>query len=100
MIELKDKIDLALDDENSSSFIKRIGGLEKTTDFGLCEENIFWEKKRRVAHKWEQNTQNFIIPLQNNEKHIINQIINIKDKHGKLVESEIEVENVAPLSLA
>lgn len=53
LIELKDKIDLVFDDENFLLFIKRIGGLEKIIDFGFCEENIFWEKKRRVVYKWE-----------------------------------------------
>ena len=91
--ELKDKIDLALENENSTT--EELEDLRRQLILAFREENTFWEQKSRDQwHRDGDRNTKFHHGI-TKQRRAQNQIISIKDKHGKLVESEIEVENVA-----
>ena len=91
--ELKQKIDQAQDDENSTT--EEVEDLRKQLILAFQEENMFWEQKSRDQwHKHGDRNTKFHHAI-TKQRRAQNRIISIKDKHGRLVESEIEVENVA-----
>ncbi|XP_056847372.1 uncharacterized protein LOC130498048 [Raphanus sativus] len=91
--ELKHKIDLVQDDENSTT--ADLEELRRQLTVAFKEENSFWEQKSRNQwHRHGDRNTKFHHAI-TNQRRAQNRIISIKDKHGKLVESEIEVENVA-----
>ena len=91
--ELKHKIDMAQDDEFTT--IEELEDLRRQLILAFREENSFSEQKSRDQwHKYgDMNTK--FDHATTKQRRAQNRIVSIKDKHGKLVESEIEVENVA-----
>ena len=65
--EIKNKIDLAQNNDNSTT--KELEDLRRQLIFAVIEKTTFWEQKSRGQwHRDGTGTQNFIMPLQNNEE--------------------------------
>ena len=80
------------DDENSKT--EEIEDLRRQLIVAFKEENTFWEQNSRNQwHRYGDRNTKFHYAV-TNQRRAQNRIISIKDKHGKLVESEIGVENV------
>ncbi|XP_056850872.1 uncharacterized protein LOC130500150 [Raphanus sativus] len=91
--ELKRKIDLVQDDENSTT--EELKDLRRQLILAFKEEHSYWEQKSRNQwHKFGDRNTKFHHGI-TKQRRAQNRIISIKDKHGKLVEKETEVENVA-----
>ena len=91
--ELKQKIDLAQDDENSTT--EELEDLRRQLILAFREENMFWEQKSRDQWHRDGDRNTKFHHATTKQRRAQNRIISIKDKNGRLVESEIEVENVA-----
>nr|VDD42065.1 unnamed protein product [Brassica oleracea] len=91
--ELKDKIDLAQDDEFTTT--EELEDLRRQLILAFREENTFWKQKSRDQWDKDGDRNTKFHHATTKQRRAQNRIISIKDKHGKLVESEIEVENVA-----
>ncbi|XP_013608309.1 PREDICTED: uncharacterized protein LOC106315086 [Brassica oleracea var. oleracea] len=59
------------------------------------EENMYWEQKSRDQWHKDGDRNTKFHHATTKKRRVQNRIISIKDKHERLVESEIEVENVA-----
>ncbi|XP_056848949.1 uncharacterized protein LOC130499067 [Raphanus sativus] len=91
--ELKAKIDLAQDEDSTTS--EELEALQRQLSMAFKEENTYWEQKSRNQwHKHGDRNTKFHHST-TKQRRAQNRVISIKDKNGKLVESEIEVENVA-----
>ncbi|XP_056860054.1 uncharacterized protein LOC108829850 [Raphanus sativus] len=91
--DLKNKIDLAQDDDLTTT--EELDDLRRHLIVAFREENSYWEQKSRDQwHRDGDRNTKFHHGI-TKQRRAQNRIISIKDKHGKLVESEIEVENVA-----
>lgn len=90
---MKAKIDLAQDEDSTTS--EELEVLQRQLSMAFKEENTYWEQKSRNQwHKHGDRNTKFHHST-TKQRRAQNRIISIKDKNGKLVESEIEVENVA-----
>ncbi|KAF8055343.1 hypothetical protein N665_1297s0002 [Sinapis alba] len=91
--ELKEKINLAQDDDNTP--LEELEGLRRQLISAFREENTFWEQKSRDQWHRDGDKNTKFHHAITKQRRARNKITSIKDKHGRLVESAIGVENVA-----
>lgn len=84
---------MAQDDEFTTT--EELEDLRRQLILAFREENYFSEQKNKDQWHKDGDRNTKFHHATTKQRRAQNQIVSIKDKHGKLVESEIEVENVA-----
>ena len=81
--------------DDASTTTEEMEALTKQLIMAFRDENTFWEQKNRDQWYKHGNKNTKFHHATTKQRRAQNRIISIKDKHGRLVEKEIEVENVA-----